>query len=91
MFTVDSVSVLLILARMLYDFHASHNAKHPGGVHATYLLYGSKRLDEGKAQTRTGDDGDIDMGSSMPESEPATETVPTLTLSLVAEEDLNGI
>jgi DNA polymerase delta subunit 3 len=71
---------------MLFAFHKSQNAKKSGSIHATYLLYGSKRSEEPKAQ----DDGDIDMGSSMPEPEDALELIPAFTLSLVQEEELEG-
>lgn len=88
---MDSVFVLLISARMLYEFHKSHNAKHPGAVHATYLLYGSKQPGEGRSQAQVGDDGDIEMASSMPENESDAEIVPTLTLSLVPEAQLKDV
>ncbi|KAK4103514.1 hypothetical protein N658DRAFT_420672 [Parathielavia hyrcaniae] len=71
--------------QMLYEFHRSQNAKRPGAVHATYLVYGTKR-----AGTRS-TDGDIDMSSSAPEVESLTEDVPTSTLSLVPEERLKEI
>lgn len=76
---------------MLYDFHKTHGAKHPGAVHATYLLYGTKRSDGGTSQAQASDGGDIEMASSMPESETVIEIVPTVTLSLVPEEQLKGL
>jgi len=72
---------------MLYDFHKSQNARKPGSVHATYLLYGTSRSEPGQKDEG---DGDVEMTSSMPEGETLSEQVPTLTLSLVPEEQLNG-
>lgn len=76
---------------MLYDFHRSQNAKRPGAVHATYLVYGIKKAVDGPLTTQNGGDGDVDMTSSAPEVESLTETVPTFTLSLAPEEKLQGV
>lgn len=75
---------------MLFDFHEWQNAKRPGTVHAAYLLYGTKRSDEASSQSQSSKDGDTEMTNSMPESERAVNLVPTLTLSLVPEEQLQG-
>ena len=73
---------------MLYDFHQSENSKKPGTVHATYLVYGTKN--DRKPQTRTGEDGDVEMASSFPETDSIADIVPTYSLSLVPEEQLKG-
>ena len=73
---------------MLYDFHQSENSKKPGTVHATYLVYGTKN--DKKSQPRTGDDGDVEMASSLPETDSIADIVATYSLSLVPEEQLKG-
>lgn len=72
------------MLRMLYDFLQYQNGVKENSIHATYLLYGQKKTQE----TQT--DGDVDMGSSQPEHDDATEDVVTDTLTLVAEESLKG-
>jgi len=75
---------------MLYEFHKSQNAKRPGAVHATYLVYGTKKHVGGPGVSQNGSGDDVEMASSAPELESLAEVVPTLTLSLVPEEQLNG-
>jgi DNA polymerase delta subunit 3 len=75
---------------MLYEFHRSQNAKRPGVVHATYLVYGTKTASDGSSASQNGTDGDIEMASSPPEAESLAEVVPTFTMSLVPEERLKG-
>jgi DNA polymerase delta subunit 3 len=72
---------------MLFEFHRSQNAKRPGAVHATYLVYGTKNASDAP---RNSDDGDVEMSSSAPEVESLTDVVPTFTLSLIPEERLTG-
>jgi DNA polymerase delta subunit 3 len=68
---------------MLYDFHKWQNDKRPGSLHATYLVYGTQRKAE--------QDGDVEMTDSMSDSGiPFSDEVPTKTLSLVKEEQLQG-
>jgi DNA polymerase delta subunit 3 len=74
---------------MLYEFHRTQNGKHPGSVHAAYLVYGTKK--EAEAPPKVGVDGDIEMTSSLPEPEPAEEVIPVHTLSLVQESRLKGM
>lgn len=69
---------------MLYDFHQYQNALRAGSVHATYLVYGVK-----SAKTQH-ENGDVGMSSSIPEPESSSEAVPTHTLTLVCEENLEG-
>lgn len=71
---------------MLYECHRSQNAKRAGAVHATYLIFGTK-----KATHENGSDGDIDMTNSASQHDSFTEAVPTSTLSLVPEERLEGV
>jgi DNA polymerase delta subunit 3 len=66
---------------MLYDFHNYQNAQKANSIHATYLVYGTKSLDNEQS------DGDVEMSSSIPEP----EETPISTLTLVREEELNGI
>jgi DNA polymerase delta subunit 3 len=68
---------------MLYDFHRYQNKQRANSIHATYLVYGTMA---DSAQ----ENGDVEMTSSMPEHEPLSETVPSTTLTLVAEENLQG-
>jgi DNA polymerase delta subunit 3 len=57
----------------------------PGTVHATYLVYGSKKVERGQ------EDGDVDMTSSAPDGEPLSEEVQTFTMTLVQEAQLQGM
>ncbi|KAJ1326832.1 DNA polymerase subunit Cdc27 [Microdochium nivale] len=73
---------------MLFEFHKWQNDKRPGSLHATYLIYGTKKLvDE--------EDGDVDMTSSqMSEESPPvrfSDDVLTETLSLVKQEELEDM
>ncbi|KAL2157485.1 hypothetical protein VTH06DRAFT_6036 [Thermothelomyces fergusii] len=77
--------------QMLYEFHRNQNAKRPGAVYATYLIYGTKRALDKAPAPQHGNDGDVEMASSAPETESPDEVVPTLTLSLVPEEQLKEI
>ncbi|KAK4165185.1 DNA polymerase subunit Cdc27 [Cladorrhinum sp. PSN259] len=70
--------------QMLYEFHRAQNAKRPGTVHATYLIYGVQK----GSQVQYGPDGDIEMTSSPPYAESITDVVQSFSLSLVREEDL---
>jgi DNA polymerase delta subunit 3 len=77
---------------MLYDFHKWQNGKRPGSVHATYLVYGTKKEEHGGSQPRPSqDDDDVDMMSSMPEPEETDDVIPVFTLSLVPEDGLKGL
>ena len=71
---------------MLYEFHKTQNAKRPGAVHATYVVYGVKKSCLSASQT---EDGDVDMDGT-PEAEPSEERIPTFTLALIPEEKLRG-
>lgn len=79
----DTIADLYL--RMLYEFHRWQNSTSPGKVHATYLIYGTR-----KPETEVQADGDVDMMSSAPESESWDHHVSTQTLTLVAEDRLKG-
>ncbi|CAN8102541.1 unnamed protein product [Discula destructiva] len=78
-----------IAKQMLYDFHSWQNGKKTGAVHATYMIYGTKR--NAHANGHSQHDADVEMTSSPPESAPQAEGVPLVTLSLVAEESLSDV
>lgn len=66
---------------MLYDFHKWQNDKKPNRLHATYLVYGTRKVD--------GQDGDVEMTDSMSEPEMAlSDEVAVHTLALIKEEEL---
>ncbi|OTB10032.1 hypothetical protein K445DRAFT_323425 [Daldinia sp. EC12] len=75
---------------MLYEFHKSQNDKRPGSLHATYLIYGTK-----KAAVKVEEsDGDVKMTDSQTSEEmhvPFSDEVPTYTLSIVKEEQLQEL
>ncbi|KAE9969743.1 hypothetical protein EG327_010498 [Venturia inaequalis] len=88
--------------QMLYDFHHNQNAKKPQSVHATYLITGTVGTGP-PAPSTNGTLGDSFMQSSpfpssMPEPDtdfeidpdetPVKEDVPTITILLVQEEQL---
>ncbi|CAJ2512324.1 Uu.00g053390.m01.CDS01 [Anthostomella pinea] len=69
---------------MLYEFHKWQNDKRPGTLHATYLVYGTKLKVEQQ-------DGDVEMTDSQTSEDvhvPFSDEVPTHTLSLVKEGEL---
>ncbi len=82
---------------MLYDFHQSQNARKPGSVHATYLLYGtaSAKPIPAKESQKDGEDTYMQsspfMSSSMPQEESIHEASPLKVVTLAKEEDLEGI
>lgn len=74
---------------MLYEFHTAQNEKHPGTVHATYMVYGTKKVSH--TNGHSSNDGDVEMTSSPPVPQLLAEDIPLTTLSLVAEENLSGM
>ncbi|KAK4651693.1 hypothetical protein QC762_601245 [Podospora pseudocomata] len=70
-----------IAKQMLYEFHRTQNAKRPGSVHATYLIYGVKY------NTNSQNGGDEDM----PDADSVTDVVPVYHLHLVTEEKLRDV
>ena len=79
---------------MLYDFHQRQTLKKPGSVHATYLVDGIKAQ---SANGRTGDGEDAYMqstpvmSSSLSQEETEEYTIPSKSIVLVREEDLQGM
>ncbi|XXG95107.1 hypothetical protein Hte_001367 [Hypoxylon texense] len=70
---------------MLYDFHKWQNDKRPGSLHATYLVYGTRK----KTEKTVEQDGDVEMTDSHPEMRLTfSDEVPTYTLSLIREVQL---
>jgi DNA polymerase delta subunit 3 len=65
---------------MLYDFHKYQNAQKANSVYATYLVYGTKIVNEQY-------DSDVEMSSSIPDQ----EETPVSTLTLAREEELRGV
>lgn len=76
---------MLTSGRMLYDYHEYQNAQKPQSVHATYLVYGKKNVQEPVAEA------DVEMSSSLPEEDVLSEEVPTAILTLAREEQLKGM
>lgn len=71
---------------MLYDFHKWQNDKRPNTLHATYIVYGTK-------SRPVQQDQDVEMTDSQTSEAvdaPFSELVPTHTLSLVSQEQLQG-
>jgi DNA polymerase delta subunit 3 len=84
---------------MLYDFYDKQSKRKPGCVYATYLVAGTKRVEQ-KQNGVNGHDEDVHMPSSPPpftssmlepsqQSEPEVMSVRTITL--VREESLEAI
>lgn len=81
-----SLKIHVNLAKeLLYDFHKSQNAKEPGTVHATYLVYGTRKSPDAH------DDDDVEMTDSVSDHDVSIfQAVPTQTLALIREEALQG-
>jgi DNA polymerase delta subunit 3 len=56
--------------RILYEFHALENGKKPNSVHATYLLAGTKKIDEPPVATNGHVNGTDADDEPMPSSPP---------------------
>ena len=81
---------------MLYEFHRLENGKKPGTVHATYLISGTKRVEEPEVATAPKKDGEDEymqssplMNSSLSQAEEGTGASSTLTITLTREENLD--
>ena len=88
----------LMMYRMLYEFHTHENKKKPGSVYAAYLLYGTQNAKTSNANGDAHKDGeDIPMASSpflsssMPQEEDTTEVPPVKVMTVVREENLEGM
>lgn len=83
--------------RMLFEFYSAQMTKKPGSVNATYLLDGVPRAP--KESSINGHQQNVEdahvpsspyMSSSMPRQEDQEEAVPSRSIMLVKEEDLEG-
>ncbi|KAI0198092.1 DNA polymerase subunit Cdc27 [Astrocystis sublimbata] len=102
LFTEDQLVTYRLLSRalgihvnrakeMLYDFHKWQNEKKPSAVYATYVVYGTKSSRPAKPET---DGEDVEMTDSQMSVDdafdaPYIDMVPSYTLSLVRQEDLD--
>lgn len=77
--------------QMLHDFHKWQNGKRPGSVHATYLIYGTKKDENASTKPQPSQEDDVEMMSSMPEPEDDDDVIPVRTLSLAPEHELKGL
>ena len=85
------------LIRMLYDFHQRQTSKKPGSVHATYLVNGVPKFTNEPSlngQQKDGEDMQMQsspyMNSSMSQEENEEDRIPTRSIVLAREEDLEG-
>lgn len=70
--------------RILYEFHAHENGKKPNSVHATYLLAGTKKLNEQSSTTNGHVNGaDVD-------EEPMPSSPPPFTSSMLQSSPQDG-
>lgn len=83
---------------MLYDFHQRQTFKTPGSVRATYLVDGIPTITRvHSANGQTGDSEDAYMqsspvmSSSLPQEETEESTIPSKSIVLVRDEDLQGM
>lgn len=78
-------------ARALFEFHKSQNAKKPGSVHATYLLYGTKPAEKLSHRQHADDaESDVDMDDHYSEDETYSDPFPTVSMTVVTEGALEG-
>ncbi|KAF2083170.1 hypothetical protein K490DRAFT_70080 [Saccharata proteae CBS 121410] len=71
--------------QMLFEFHATQNAKKPGSVHATYIVTGTKRKSGAITNGSNTQDGD---GDSFMRSSPFQSSIPDQDQDRDPEEDL---
>lgn len=84
---------------MLFEFHRQQNVRKPGSVHATYLVAGTKRKQGSKSiNGNTAKDGEDEYmqsspfrSSPVPNLEEVPEDIPVLSITLVREENLEGM
>lgn len=75
---------LIIVLRILFEFHEIQNKKAPKSVYATYLVHGLK--------PKIVRDGDVEMGNIAPPTnlESSSEPCQTSVLALVEENNLQS-
>lgn len=95
---LSSLWQLLMRRRYLFEFHQQQNAKKPSTIHATYLLSGTRKEEEPATNRDIKKDGEDDymqsspfVSSSMPQPQESTGEVSVLSITLVKEEDLEGM
>lgn len=83
---------------MLYDFHQRQTLKKPGSVHATYLVDGIPAITKAhiaNGQAGHGEDAYMQsspvMSSSLPQEETEEYNIPSKSIVLAREEDLQGM
>jgi DNA polymerase delta subunit 3 len=86
---------------MLFEFHRQQNVKKPGSVHATYIVAGSKRnsvaaTNNGSSTMKDGEDEYMQRSPFRsspipPNQDVIVEDSPILSITLVREEDLEGM
>ena len=83
---------------MLYDFHKKQTLKKPGSVRATYLVDGIPTIT--KAHSANGPAGNDEdaymqsspvMSSSLPQEDSEEYTIPSKSIVLAREDDLQGM
>ncbi|KAE8134411.1 DNA polymerase subunit Cdc27 [Aspergillus pseudotamarii] len=82
--------------QMLYDFHRNENSKRPQSVNATYIVTGVQKAPAPATNGHINGEengGDVFpsspyLSSSMPNQDSVPDTVPTASVLLVREEDL---
>jgi DNA polymerase delta subunit 3 len=84
---------------MLYEFHHQQSSKHPGSIHATYLLTGVRRASEAVV-TADGHSLGVEqndymqsspfMSSSMPTNDVTAESL-IKSVMLVREDELDSM
>lgn len=85
---------------MLYDFHRNENSKRPQSVNATYIVTGVQKAPTPATNGHTNTNGEENgddvfpsspyLSSSMPNQDSIPDTVPTTSILLVREEDMEG-
>jgi DNA polymerase delta subunit 3 len=85
---------------MLFEFHRQQNVKKPGTVHATYLVAGTRRKSlatTNNGNTVKGGEDEYMQSSPFrsspipPNHEEVVEDHPIFCITLVREEDLEGM
>ena len=83
---------------MLYEFYTHENKKKPGSVHATYVLHGTQSAKASPMNGASQQDGeDVSMtsspfmSSSIPQDEDMVEPPPVKVMTVVREENLEGV
>lgn len=85
---------------MLYDFHSQQNARKDFSVHACYLVHGIPKIVKGSTSNgHAAADGDdtpmqsspFQSSSQMPQQEQEEQGIPVRSITLVREQDLDGM